>query len=253
MPESPYYSPPDDIASQAAVLSGAVTGRAEDTAALPANEEVGDLIRSLISRWQDRRAARSIDAIAPVLSQVSQSRWQRMEDAIGPRVYRILEVKWRFPPGWDGGNGYPPRPRSAQELADELGWDVKRAREMDWELVDMFRDARRHDPYFPSFLTVPIDAAQEWWDREHGWLFTPDRREKPQRERGNPPVGPPPPPDTHDMEDQRELREHMRGDHGHDYADESWNYIAEHRIAHRDEAQDREWDRRFRSRSDGSG
>jgi len=188
---------------------------------------------SLISRWQEWRAKRSFAAIAPVFSQASQMRWERSADAMGPRIYRILEAKWRFPPGWDGGNGYPPRPRSAQELADELGWDVETVRKMDWELVDMFRDWRRHDPYFQSFLTVPIDAAQEWWDREYGWLFTPDRREKPRRERGNPPEGPPPQPDSHDIEDQRELGEHLRRDHGHNYGDERENFIAYHRIAQR--------------------
>jgi hypothetical protein len=167
-----------------------------------------------LSRWQKWRARRSFNTIAPVLKQVSQSRWQQMADAMGPEIYSFLRAEWRFPSMWDGGNGYPPRPRSATELADHLGSDVEMTREIDWEIVDMFRSARRHDPYVDDFLTVPIDAAQEWWDRWFGWLLMPDGSHKRQRERAKPAAGPPSPPDIHDIEDERELMKHMERDHG---------------------------------------
>lgn len=192
-----------------------------------------------------RQLRRAMRPVTPVIQAATQARWLSFVSTLPADTRHFVEVKWQLPPSWHGGN--PPRPRSAEEVATLLGTSAEIARDVDWGLIEVFRRMRRHYRLFWTFLTTPIDAAQDWWDVRFQWLHYPDGSRKPQGQEGPAPKTPPEADDRHEIEDRDELLRHVLDTHGLEYALEEPRLAhIDHNIAHDDEAQDREWDKRFR-------
>jgi hypothetical protein len=207
-------------------------------------------INDVVGRWKDSRNRRQLErtrrVLGPSLQAAEQARWRSMVSMLPPAIYQFVEVKWRLPSWFEGGN--PPRPRSAQEVADMTGDPVGGIRLIDWDTIDYFRASRRGNFLVPSFLTVPIDEAQAWWDRQHSWLLYPNGSRKPEGEQGPAPSLPPDAPDWHEVEDRDELRRHLLEVHQLEWVrdDPVAPTRGDHVLAHEHEAQDREWDQRLR-------
>jgi hypothetical protein len=211
---------------------------------------IADSIRSWRERRQTRQANAAFDQIAPVLHDAEVSRWEFFQAGLTPDERDFLDVKWRLFPHWRPGEG-PPQPRSVEEIAVELRLSPEQVRELDWGLVDLARTIRRqYVSLLSEFVTVPIDGAQSWWRDEWSWLYCPDGRRKPRDERGSEPARAMNSPRAiHEVDDIEALRGHLVKDHDRQYSVKRRDIDAlafDHRTAHGDEAQDAEWDRRYR-------
>jgi len=202
-------------------------------------------LRGLADRWRVWRVSRVFEQrLTPAAREADQARWHSFIGGLPREGSRFLRVKWNMPPGWGGGNGYPPRPRSTDDIAAITQVAPELVGETDWSLIDTLREKRGFNPVFWSYLLVPADAAPEWWDREFGWLLNPDGSRHSKERKGSRPTGEPVPEDTHEIEDAEELRQHLLQVHGLEYARQRDAPLGPyHRAAHRNEAQDRAWDK----------
>lgn len=188
--------------------------------------------------------------IAPAIRRADASRWDRFVSSLPPEHQEFLVAKWRLHTSWNPGDG-PPQPRSVAEMEAFLGVVATDVRALDWFIVDHARNIhRRYEPMLPRLLEVPIDAAQEWWDEAWGWMYNPDGSEKP-REQWGPERGTArrieQGKQVHEFEDDERLIQHLVADHHAEYVRQGQRgYSIFHRMAHVDEAEDADWDRRLR-------
>jgi hypothetical protein len=198
----------------------------------------------LWGRVKDRLADRSVRRIAPALNAISDQRWAAFSESLA-QGRTFFEAKWHLE-GWNSGSG-PPRPRAIEELAAGFGATPEAIVAMDWDIIDFLRERRKVDYWQRDFVCVPVAGAQEWWDSAYGWYCYWDSAMKPKSQWAEHVPREPILDDSHLIEDEDELRQHLIQDHGCTWAEKIRSIESGHTQQHKYEAEDRYWDSRFRS------
>ncbi len=102
---------------------------------------------------------------------VGVQRHEEFLGLLGPEGARFFILKWRLDVNnWKPGD-MPRRPRTARELAEELGKSVAQVEALDEKVVALGIQAMTVASYYRLFhaeMAVPLDSAREWWDTKIG-------------------------------------------------------------------------------------
>jgi len=205
-------------------------------------------MQSWRKRRKEQQAKKGMAILGRLARSADESRLSDFVVNLTPDLQQLLLTKWQLS-AESVSAGRLARPRSLSEVEALLGMTESQVRAADWAVVDRARIIhRRLDPNLPRFLAVPIDAAQEWWDQQDGWMHNPDGSVKPRNEWSTYAPYTSRDMEVHTIDDPEELLQHAFHDHGLEYIRRQKAPASlYHRDAHIDEAEDGEWDRRFRS------
>ena len=124
-------------------------------------------LRDSKGRLGQARIDKAMRQLGAMATQASPRRWASLNEILGEDLFFFIATKWRLTENeWAPGEA-PRRPRSAEEIASHLGKSVEVVRKVDADTVRLFAS----DPQLASMpdwggiMTVPVDEAQEWWDR----------------------------------------------------------------------------------------
>jgi hypothetical protein len=113
--------------------------------------------------------------IGTAAHEASVRRWSALREMLGEELFPFVATKWRLTDNdWSPGD-IPHRPRSAEEIATRLGYSVEKVRDIDAEVVAIFRKPELAKmPDWGEMMTVPVDEAQAWWDEHYADTFLPN-------------------------------------------------------------------------------
>lgn len=130
--------------------------------------------RDAKDRREEARVKRFVGQLGPSSYQAAERSWATLMQILGVDWCRFFAAKWRLDDGYFKPGDIARRPRSAEEIADALDMKLDLVRQIDSAMVNAIGDTFMRSEDWGNLITVPVDEAQNWWDKQYGNSFLPD-------------------------------------------------------------------------------